>query len=164
MERMRWWRRGPAEPAVPATAERVEPAGAEAVGESVGPVGLEPRAAGRPRAGAAERTQRVGVSLSAGEKQAWQQAAAAAGRGQVARWVREVVEAHLATDETGRAPDEVRAVRSELVRIGSNLNQVARVANTAALDQSQVSATEVLASIEACRAELGALREATVGS
>lgn len=99
------------------------------------PLSASQRHAGRPEKPAEEkRLFRVNVSLTSREQLQW---AAAAGTQKLSAWVRDVVNAQLgrAADErdgrTGWA-DEIAAVRAELRKIGTNVNQIARALNVEA--------------------------------
>ncbi|THJ64475.1 MobC family plasmid mobilization relaxosome protein [Arthrobacter echini] len=127
--------------------------------------GQEPAAApGEVPAGPrGERTKTVAVRLTPEEHAAWVVAAEAEGRGQMGRWVRETVTARL-EDRTATAPvaamAEVRQMRAELARMGSNLNQIARALNTSALGGGPGPAIEDVArNLEAARELLGSVRD-----
>lgn len=142
----RWFRRRPApepDPApVPAPAE-------DAPAAPAGPRG--------------ERTKTVAVRLTPEEHAAWTAAAAAEGRGQMGRWVRETVIARL-ENRPAAAPaaptEEVRQVRAELARMGSNLNQIAKALNIAALGGGPApEAREIARNLAAARELLGSVRD-----
>lgn len=117
------------------------------------------RRAGRPARGAAKRTRRVGLSLSADELEQWEQAAAEDGTGSVARWARDRVASTLGRPGSSATGAEVAALRADLARVGNNLNQIARALNVAERGGPEGPATaEVLAAVDATRAELAAVR------
>lgn len=101
------------------------------------------------------------VRLSADEREAWHAAAQVDGYRQTARWVREVVQAHMTGEAVrvrrreGSVPVEVLAA---LGKIGSNVNQLAHRANAAALNSEPFPVA--VAELESVRRELAALREA----
>lgn len=143
------------------TAEPVLPAPTEAPT----PVPVEPAAAA-PRSGPrGERTVTVAVRLTPAEHARWTAAATEGGRGQMGRWVRETVTARL----DGRpvpAPvasdvvEQLAALRAELSKVGSNLNQVARALNVQARGGPvQISRDTVGQVIAATRGELGRMRD-----
>ena len=119
----------------------------------------------RPAGPRGERTVTVAVRLTPAEHARWVAAATAGGRGQMGRWVRETVTARLdggaaATPTSAEASAQVAALRGELSKVGSNLNQVARALNTANRGGEAAPATEaVLQVVEATRAELGRVRD-----
>lgn len=110
------------------------------------------RRPGRPRSGEDPRAKRIGISVSEAEWERIKAAATAAGRAQVSRWCREVVLAQLEDRAVVPAAVEVSAgIKAELARMGNNLNQLARQANTGgAVNPGQLAAV---------RRELQALRE-----
>lgn len=121
------------------------------------------RRAGRPARGAAKRTRRVGLSLSVDELEQWEQAAAEDGSGSVARWARDRVASTLGQGFSATG-GEVAALRADLARVGNNLNQIARALNVAERGGPEGPATaEVLAAVDATRAELAAIRAWTRG-
>ena len=113
----------------------------------------QPAGPGRPRTEVPRRV-RVPLALTAAEREQWQAAAAAAGMKQVARWAREVVSASLRSESTDRPASEVAAVRRELVRIGTNLNQIARAVNTANRAGAAPDVDQVAQELAAMRADL----------
>lgn len=122
------------------------------------------RRAGRPARGDAKRTRRVGLSLSADELEQWEQAAAEDGTGSVARWARERVASTLGRPGASVTGGEVSALRADLARVGNNLNQIARALNVAERGGPEGPATaDVLAAVDATRAELAAIRAWTRG-
>ncbi|GEM_PF-3423061 len=122
------------------------------------------RRAGRPARGDAKRTRRVGLSLSVDELEQWERAAAEDGSGSVARWARERVASTLGRPGASVTGGEVAALRADLARVGNNLNQIARALNVAERGGPEGPATaEVLAVVEATRAELAAVRAWTRG-
>lgn len=112
----------------------------------------------------------VTVRLTAAELAAVKRAAVLAGRRQHSRWAREQL---LAAAEPKHAPAEIdqsvrgtlrrSRVNTELVRIGSNLNQAVRAANTAALAAARGGVPPDLAlltaAVEAAREELARLAD-----
>ncbi len=99
------------------------------------------------------------VRLTADELAAWHAAARAEGYGQTARWVRAVVADAIAGDQAAARDSVLPAeVLGQLGKIGSNVNQLARVANTAEL-RGEISPLTV-EQIEALRGELAELRQA----
>lgn len=118
------------------------------------------------------------VRLTAEELAAVKRAAAAAGRRQHSRWAREqllaaaelwdrdeprsVAEAEARLREALRSSG-VALARSELARIGSNLNQAVRAANTAALSAARtgqaVDVAGLTAAVEAAREQLARLAD-----
>ena len=85
-----------------------------------------------------KKAKRLTIRLDAGTYAAWQRKALVAGA-PLAVWVREQVEIAAAADETGgpgrppHTPVDPRLVR-QLAGIGSNINQLARAANSQKLD------------------------------
>ncbi len=119
--------------------------------------------------GSGERTTSVTVRLTVAELDAVKRASVLAWRRQHSRWAREQL---LAAAEPKRASaaeaDQLlratlRRSRSntELVRIGSNLNQAVRAANTAALTAARTGQAmdvgRLTAAVEAARDELARL-------
>jgi len=107
---------------------------------------------------AGERTHTVSVRLSPAEHTAWVAAARGAGRGRLGSWVRDRVAATLTTGSpaagTGTAPaagvagdlahagvsvGEWAGLRAELGRVGNNLNQAVRVANSSGVNPARVA-------------------------
>lgn len=132
-----WWRRRPGLPADEPPPTPAPPAG--------------------PRG---ERTKTVAMRLTPEEYEAWAAAAAADGRGQMGRWVRETVTDHLAGRTGPKQIEGLRELRSDLSHAGSNLNQIARSLNVA--KRLGVPAPEVkvvTATINAMRVELAAVRD-----
>ena len=77
----------------------------------------------------------------------------------MARWARRVLDEHLEDQDTNSSTvasgGEVRRLRADLGRVGSNLNQLMRAVN-----QGQVVASEeLLEAVEATRVELGRVRD-----
>jgi len=106
----------------------------------------------------------VGLSLSVDELEQWERAAAEDGSGSVARWARERVASTLGRPGASVTGGEVAALRADLARVGNNLNQIARALNVAERGGPEGPATaEVLAVVEATRAELAAVRAWTRG-
>lgn len=127
------------------------------------PAPAAPEPAPGPAAPRGERTKTVAVRLSPAEHAVWTAAAAAEGRGQMGRWVRETVTARLQdrpAPALGASVEQTRAMRAELARIGSNLNQIAKGLNIAALGGGPAPATgEITESLAAVRELLGAVRD-----
>jgi hypothetical protein len=110
-----------------------------------------------------ERTKTVAVRLTPDEHKVWVAAAEAEGRWQMGRWVRETVTARL-EDRPAVGPveatAEVRQMRAELARMGSNLNQIARALNVSALGGAPAPALEDIArNLDVVRGQLGAVRD-----
>jgi hypothetical protein len=113
-----------------------------------------------------ERVKTVAVRLTPEEYAVWVEAAAADGRGQMGRWVRESVMDHLAGRPAGSAGrvEGVGELRAELSRVGSNLNQVARALNVARRGGGEAPEMGVVVDvIEATRLELGRVRDELAG-
>ena len=122
--------------------------------------------------GSGERTTSVTVRLTVEELAAVKRAAAAAGRRQHSRWAREQLLAAAApkrASSVGAADQQLRdavqrsRLNTELVRIGSNLNQAVRAANTAALSAARtgqaVDVAGLTAAVEAAREQLARLAD-----
>lgn len=141
-----WWRRRPGQPA-----DDTSPA-ADAAGAP--PSDAEPSSGPR-----GERTKTVAVRLTPDEHDVWLAAAAADGRGQMGRWVRESITDHL-TGRTGpKQVEGLREMRADLSHAGSNLNQIARALNIAkrgGVTSPELRAVAVV--IESTRLELATLR------
>ena len=124
-----------------------------------------PTPAVRPAGPRGERTVTVAVRLTPAEHARWVAAAAAGGRGQMGRWVRETVTARLdgraaAAPVSAEAGEQLAALRGELSKVGSNLNQVARALNVQAKGGPvQVTRGDALQVIEATKVELGRVRD-----
>jgi len=127
----------------------------------------------------AKRHRVVAVRLTELEHVGWRRAAAADRRGQVGAWVRSVVAAELTRRQGAEVPDDsgdeasaaaagvrvvlndsvVRELSQQLVRVGSNLNQVTRLAHIEArssgLDTAAIS--RVVAVIDQTRATIAEL-------
>ena len=121
--------------------------------------GLRPqRSKGRGcRAVAGERTRTVSVRLSPIEHANWVAAARGAGRGRLGSWVRDRVAATLVPsagasvsgDDSGAVAvagsglgvsvGEWAGLRAELGRVGNNLNQAVRVANSSGVNPARVA-------------------------
>jgi Bacterial mobilisation protein (MobC) len=148
---LRWFGRRPApepEPGPPAAVPE-PPAGPAASPVPPGPRG--------------ERTKTVAVRLTPEEHAVWTAAAEAQGRAQMGRWVRETVTARL-QDRPAPVPaesvEQVRLMRAELARVGSNLNQIAKALNIAALGGGQATGTgQIAASLAEVRELLGSVRD-----
>lgn len=107
-----------------------------------------------------ERTKTVAVRLTPDEHAAWVAAAAAEGRGQMGRWVRETVTARLENRPVAAPVSQAREMRAELARMGSNLNQIAKALNIAALGGAPAPGTEDIGrNLEAARELLGSVRD-----
>jgi hypothetical protein len=143
-----WFRRW----SQPATLSVPEPA--PAVSESATPVS---DVSAGPRG---DRTKTVAVRLTPDEHAAWASAAAAEGRGQMGRWVRETVTARLENRPAAAPVSQAREMRAELARTGSNLNQIAKALNIAALGGAPAPELEEIArSLDAARELLGSVRD-----
>jgi len=108
---------------------------------------------------AGERTHTVSVRLSPTEHTAWVVAARGAGRGRLGSWVRDRVAATLTTETAapaagagairaagaarggglGVSVGEWAGLRAELGRVGNNLNQAVRVANSSGVNPARVA-------------------------
>jgi hypothetical protein len=119
----------------------------------------------RPAGPRGERTVTVAVRLTPAEHARWVAAATEGGRGQMGRWVRETVTARLegrpaAAPVSAEAGEQLAALRSELSKVGSNLNQVARALNVQAKGGPvQVTRGDALQVVEATKVELGRVRD-----
>lgn len=110
---------------------------------------------------AGERTRTVAVRLTPAEHAVWEAAAAAAGRGRLGSWVRDEMSAHLGEADSvgaglgraGGAPVEVdmelaaalarsSTLRTELGRVGNNLNQAVHFAYVNGVDAGVVERLE----------------------
>lgn len=101
------------------------------------------RRPGRPAAGTDERTRRIGLTVSDAEYARLRAAAEAAGRKQLSRWCREVLFSRLEDQESVDRGEVSASMQAQLVRIGNNLNQLARAANRGAeIDPGQVRALQ----------------------
>ncbi len=130
-------------------------------------------------AGLAKRHRVVAVRLTELEHLGWRRAAAADKRGQLGAWVRSVVAAELTRRAGADVPPEsgdsesaagpraqivlndgvVRELSQQLVRVGSNLNQVTRLAHIEAREGRVDTAAvgRVVAVIDQTRATIAAL-------
>ena len=107
-----------------------------------------------------DRTKTVAVRLTPDEHAAWVAAAAAEGRGQMGRWVRESVTARLENRPVAAPVSQAREMRAELARTGSNLNQIAKALNIAALGGAPAPELEKIArSLDEARELLGSVRD-----
>jgi hypothetical protein len=107
-----------------------------------------------------DRTKTVAVRLTPDEHAAWVAAAAAEGRGQMGRWVRETVTARLENRPSPAPVSQAREMRAELARTGSNLNQIAKALNIAALGGGPApEIQEIARSLDAARELLGSVRD-----
>lgn len=144
-----WFRRW----SQPATLPATEPTPAAAA--SV-PADQVPDAPAGPRG---DRTKTVAVRLTPDEHAAWVAAAAAEGRGQMGRWVRETVTARIENRPAAAPVSQAREMRAELARTGSNLNQIAKALNIAALGGAPApELQEIARSLDAARELLGSVR------
>jgi len=127
----------------------------------------------------AKRHRVVAVRLTELEHLGWRRAAAADRRGQVGAWVRSVVAAELTRRQGAEVPDDsgdeasaaaagvrvvfndsvVRELSQQLVRVGSNLNQVTRLAHIEARSSGLDAAGlgRVVAVIDQTRATIAEL-------
>ena len=141
----------------------------------------DPRGEGAAEVDAAlaKRHRVVAVRLTELEHVGWRRAAAGDKRGQVGAWVRSVVAAELTRRAGADAPSDsgdeasaagagvrvvlndgvVRELSQQLVRVGSNLNQVTRLAHIEARDRGLDTAAvgRVVAVIDQTRATIAAL-------
>lgn len=116
----------------------------------------------------AMRTRAVTVRLNDAELAAWRAASKAAGRGQVGAWVRDEIATNLAegasvslassvpASVSGLDP-EVRKLRTELSRVGNNLNQLVRLVHSGEFDPA--SAPTLIEQVVETRQVIGRLRE-----
>ncbi len=103
---------------------------------------------------AGERTHTVSVRLSPDEHAVWVAAAREAGRGRLGSWVRDRVAATLTggpeavadgpvvagdTAHAGVSVGEWAGLRAELGRVGNNLNQAVRLANSSGVNPARVA-------------------------
>jgi hypothetical protein len=105
---------------------------------------------------AAKRTRTVAVRLDESEALRLRAAAYMTGRVQMGRFVREAALAFVDGDSgPSRAvvDVDVNALRSELIRVGSNLNQAVKLSHV----DGQVDRLEP--AVERCRRELGRLAD-----
>jgi len=137
-------------------------------------------AAAEVDAALAKRHRVVAVRLTELEHLGWRRAAAADKRGQVGAWVRSVVAAELTRRQGAEVPTDdggdeasaagagvrvvlndsvVRELAQQLVRVGSNLNQVTRLAHIEARDRGlDVGAmAQMVAVIDQTRATIAEL-------
>jgi len=141
----------------------------------------DPRGEGAAEVDAAlaKRHRVVAVRLTELEHLGWRRAAAADKRGQVGAWVRSVVAAELTRRQGADVPPDsgdeasaagpgvrvvlndsvVRELSQQLVRVGSNLNQVTRLAHIEAREgRVDIAAmSRVVAVIDQTRATIAAL-------
>lgn len=107
-----------------------------------------------------DRTKTVAVRLTPDEYAAWVAEAAAEGRGQMGRWVRETVTARLENRPAAAPVSQAREMRAELARTGSNLNQIAKALNIAALGGAPApELQEIARSLNEARELLGSVRD-----
>lgn len=126
------------------------------------PAGWEPAepAPVTPAGPRGDRTKTVAVRLTPDEHAAWVAAASAEGRGQMGRWVRETVTARLENRPVAAPVSQAREMRAELARMGSNLNQIAKALNIAALGGAPAPGVQEIArSLDAARELLGSVRD-----
>lgn len=136
----------------PATLPATEPAPA-----TPEPTTPAPDAPPAPRG---DRTKTVAVRLSPDEHAVWVAAAADEGRGQMGRWVRETVTARLKNRPAAAPVSQAREMRAELARTGSNLNQIAKALNIAALGGAPApELQEIARSLDEARELLGSVRD-----
>jgi len=103
---------------------------------------------------AGERTHTVSVRLSPAEHTAWVTVARGAGRGRLGSWVRDRIAATLTSEapaavdgpavagdvgHAGVSAGEWAGLRAELGRVGNNLNQAVRVANSSGVNPARVA-------------------------
>ena len=101
------------------------------------------RRPGRPAAGGGGRNRGIGLTGSESEHARLRAAADAAGRKQLSRWCREVLFARLEEQDSAAAGEVAASMQAQLVRIGNNLNQLARAANRGAgIDPGQARALQ----------------------
>lgn len=147
------------------TAAPVAPEPVEASSASLTAEPAPPASSVRPAGPRGERTVTVAVRLTPAEHARWLAAATAGGRGQMGRWVRETVTARLdgrvaAAPVDAAAGEQLSALRGELSKVGSNLNQIARALNTANRGgEAAPPPAVVLEAVETTRAEIGRLRD-----
>ena len=154
-----WWRRRLGRPDDEAPPTAAADAAAEASSGDATPTPAETAAEGQVSGPRGERTKTVAVRLTPDEHAAWMAEAAADGRGQMGRWVRETVTDHLAGRTGPRQIEGLREMRSDLSHAGSNLNQIARALNVARRGGGPPPEVQtVTAVIEATRAELAKVR------
>lgn len=76
------------------------------------------------------RTSRLSVRASPDELVRWNHIASTHGHATTAHWIRSILtSAELAGHDGPHVPDELRAIRHQLSRVGNNLNQLAHSAN-----------------------------------
>ncbi|MCU1516083.1 MAG: plasmid mobilization relaxosome protein MobC [Pseudarthrobacter sp.] len=76
------------------------------------------------------------------------------------RWVRETVTARLENHPVAAPVSQTREMRAELARTGSNLNQIAKALNIAALGGALAPELEEIArSLDSARELLGSVRD-----
>ena len=110
------------------------------------------------------RDKTLVIRLTADEREDWHMAAACAGRGKTAAWVRDLVSGWIAagsvrsTREVADAGREERnRWRRELARVGNNLNQLTQTVHVAEADGAAVG-FKVAGELERVAAEMRALR------
>lgn len=117
--------------------------------------------AGRPAMGENKRTHRVGISVNSKELELLKLCAAQDGNKSVARWVRDRILNSLAIEALSYRGygSELPQLRGALNKVGNNLNQIARALNVAERGGPDAPSTdEVLAAVDAVRAEIGEIR------
>lgn len=146
-----WWRRRPGRPV------DGPPPAAGAAGASSGDATPAPgEQVSGPRG---ERTKTVAVRLTPEEHALWLDAAAADGRGQMGRWVRESITDHLNGRTGPKQIEGLQEIRADLSHAGSNLNQIAKALNIAQRGGGPPPAVKAVAEIiEATRVELARVR------
>lgn len=116
-----------------------------------------------PAAGPVMRDKTLVIRLTEEEREAWHDAAACAGRGKTAAWVRDLVSGWIAAGATLRVEDENKTERDrwrrEFARLGNNLNQLTRAVHVAQLDGTAVG-FQVGQELERLTRETRRLREA----
>lgn len=88
-----------------------------------------------------KRTKTVAVRLTDQEHAAWVKAAHDDGRMQLGRWAREHIARSMHEEENADLINTLADFRSELLRIGNNLNQLTRKAHANTLKFPKHSAT-----------------------
>src|SRR5699024_10747316 len=115
----------------------------------------------RPRVVPPLRPRPCRSPAPASQRAAWSAAAKDAGVGSLARWARERVTSSLTLAHLGHSDlgGEVAALRADLGRVGSNLNQIARALNVAERGGPDgPTPGEALDAIGAVRAQLAEIR------
>ncbi|MFC7862191.1 hypothetical protein ACFQ9D_16765 [Arthrobacter koreensis] len=108
-----------------------------------------------------ERTRTVAVRLTDEEWERWKTAAKEDGRQQLGRWVRELVARRLDERPGLDYIENIDDLRLNLTRAGSNLNQIARALNIAALGvEAPPELSAIAAAIADTRAAVSDVRDA----